>query len=231
MPLRPYFITPGCVLSLRMMEGAGNHLEDSSGYGNHGVLGKDNGTYPQWVQGKFPSVTNDYALDFDGLGAWVNCGNNNSLNITGELTVEAWFKAPDAQAGEQKIVSKGDFNDDGYQMFYDGTGDRWYFELDRAGSNDGCSFSWPRDSKWHHIVGTAKNTDRLDFYFDSVRKCWETGIGTWLGSTKNLIVGAYYTHFEGFFNGIIDEVRVYNRALSADEILAHYNNGRNPPSR
>jgi len=70
------------ILMLNVDEGTGNP-QDSSGKGNHGTI-----TGATWTtQGKFGN-----ALEFDGVNDMVNCGNDESLNITDRITVEAWIK-------------------------------------------------------------------------------------------------------------------------------------------
>lgn len=75
-------------------EGSGNYTYDYSGFNNTGTLHDSiivicsNGDCPIWITGKF-----DYALQFDGINDYVDVENSNSLNLTNEITIEAWVKS------------------------------------------------------------------------------------------------------------------------------------------
>jgi len=75
------FSQRGLVGHWRFNEGTGSTAKDSSPFGNNGTI---HGA--SWVRGKF-----GYALKFDGTDDYVDCGSDDSLNITDAITIEAWI--------------------------------------------------------------------------------------------------------------------------------------------
>jgi len=210
-------------------EGIGSKTQDSSVNNNEGNLYE-----AKWeADGKFSN-----ALSFDGLYDYVDCGNDTSLQITGAITIEAWIKTTQITRGE--IVSKYDAH----------WGERSYvFDIGYSGAgklalsisstkNPYTGFSMPsnitvNDGKWHHVVAVF---DPAGVY----AKIFVDGIdrsGTMSGllqssiavSARNLAIGAGYaasaTPNAYFFDGLIDEVRIWNKALDEGEIAYNYNLG------
>ena len=200
-----------------MDEETGYTAFDSSDYGNNGTLVNMN---PETC--RVDGMTgNGFALDFNGVNNYVSCGNNSSLNITNAITVEAWVK--NDGYGWQGIVSKWsggksyalstDWGNYGKAMFflsYDGTN---YYTVEGTT----CLVN----TGWHHIVGTYDG-NWMRLYVDGVQEGTPVNQAFNISvSTGNLIIGAWNPSSK-FFNGIIDEVKVYNRALSQDEIREYY---------
>ena len=77
-------------------DGSGVHIKDSSGLGNQGTI----------HGAKRVAVGNGYALRFDGVDDYVDCGNGESLNLLGPLTLEAWVKPEAPPRGEPGILGK-----------------------------------------------------------------------------------------------------------------------------
>ena len=84
----------------RLDDGSGTTAADSSGNGNDGTIQGD----PQWVAGKVGG-----ALEFDGDGDYVDCGNDAVFDITEEITLSVWINANDILNGEHNCwLGKGD---------------------------------------------------------------------------------------------------------------------------
>jgi hypothetical protein len=81
------------------------------------------------------------------------------------------------------------------------------------------------DGNWHHVVDVQRSKTDRELYVDNISRGTDTtSIGT--SSLNRTTIGARRTATTGnYFNGIIDDVRVYNRALGIDEIEALYNSG------
>ena len=182
---------------------------DSSVYGNHGELKGDAAWSQYGVFGK--------CLSFDGSGDYVDCGNDLSLNITDEITVEAWFNTNDDTV-RQRIVSKG-----ASQLVPGGRGFILEYvagaDIIRFATNDGTTITATTQTQtalagvWHHLAGTMDSSGNQKLYFDGVEVDSDTGAG--LSSTINddLFIGK-----PEFFNGLIDEVAIYPRAKTPKEI-------------
>jgi len=200
-------------------EGSGTTASDSSGNGNTATL--VNG--PTWTAGKI-----NQALAFDGLANYVSIPHANALN-TYPLTVTAWIKTG-TTSGARGIVNKyvaGSSN--GYQLFMNnGSLCAWYL---RDGSNyvyDGseCTLSTAgyANNQWHHVAFVVDGTGAR-LYVDGLQTASLGWIGTPGGPTTTQDV--HIGHYPGpsgaeYFSGLLDDVRIYNRALSASEIAAFY---------
>ncbi|MHC4122820.1 MAG: LamG-like jellyroll fold domain-containing protein [Planctomycetota bacterium] len=197
-------------------EGIGNTAYDSAG-DNHGSI---HGA--KWTSGRIGG-----ALIFDGVDDYVNCGNDSVFNITGPVTLSAWIKTSSpGKAMWQGIVTKGEILWK-IQKQLDGRG---YFEcwglkgapspgpyLQTVGVN-------MNDGQWHHIVGTYdKATMRI--YWDGAENNSFSVSGNIDTGGYPVYIGGVYGKPEYVFGGLIDDVRIYKRALSANEIKRIYQNG------
>lgn len=193
----------GLVAYYTFDEGSGSIAHDNSGNGNDGQ-----------IQGaKWVGLKKGCALEFDGLDDYVDCGSDESLNITEKITVEAWVYYQGGPLGPTSIVSKGD----GYSL---SASYNWFFLWCGKGT---APLLIP--DFWHHLVGTFDGAGATTkFYLDGaliyVRSSEEVGLASLANSVdKSLFIG------KGYFKGMIDEVKIYSRALSADEVDAHYEEG------
>ena len=213
-----YDFTNGLVGYWPMNEGSGTTAYDGSGNGNNGTLTNN----PSWTQGK---TGNGGALSFDGVNDYVNCGTNTSLKPTDAITVELWIKT--TQAALADVVSGGNFK---YLMYYHGNLTNKYMTWVVVRKNGGWihvdNTNLPLgDGNWHYIVGTFNGT-QLMYYQDGVWVATKNFAADTIDTDTNpLTLGCRYNGLEPF-NGLIDDVRIYNRALSAEEIRYHYNHGR-----
>ena len=198
----------------------GGTVADSSGQGKTGTYTTDNAaTEKSTASGK-----HDRGLTFDGTGDYVDCGTDSSLDITGnQLTMEAWVY-PTAWNGNDYVLSKyavaGGTGGYGMALTDEAGGQITYF-IDTGGATSQKFSSVTKEmNKWHHFVVTYDGS-HLTSYWNGVLKDSHSQTGN-IDTTTNtarigrLGTGAYY------FSGTIDEVRIYNRALSAAEIAAHY---------
>ena len=208
--LRPYFITPGCVGCWRFDEGTGTLVRDSSGYRNDGAA-----TDLSWVDGRIGK-----AGSFNGSSSYVNCENDGSLMPTSEITVESWIY-PTSFSGaihEDNIASN---EDNGYCLR---TGNGYPNFVIRGAGNwrEAISEEQININNWYHLIGTFNGT-QVKIYVNGILKRTLDYSGSITASTTDLFIGRFGYSAERWFTGLIDEVRIYNRALSAEEIKAHFN--------
>jgi hypothetical protein len=149
------------------------------------------------------------------------------------LTTSAWFKTTDATASYRSISSiYGSSNSAIAILQFDSGGGGCansqrvkYVVRDTSGgaSTSICSSNDLNDGAWHHVVGVSSSASNHTLYIDGVSQGNST---TSLGATAfNSMQVSSYAGTQ-YFPGSTDEVRVYNRALSATEITALYNSGR-----
>lgn len=191
-------------------EGSGITASDASGNGNAGALGNASlWTYPTWVvAGRFGN-----ALNFNG-SQFVNVSHSSSLNLTGNMTVEAWVNLNLTQLGPSAVVLGR--NASYYLKAYPAG-----FWANASGSFAGASSADDlRGTGWHFLAGTYDGS-AIRFYIDGVLKTTTPASGSIASNQNNLFIGSYNGTAE-FFNGTIDEVRMVNRTLSADEVALDY---------
>ncbi len=216
----------GNVLLLHLNEnttGAGQTIIDSSGENNNGTTFGDTDCTQT---GKFSK-----ACYFDGTGDYISITNSPELNPTGNMTITAWIKATTWETNnwEGTIVGHDDWNDgepcDGYVLR---TGDNG--KLSTVVCN-GTNWVGPMTGSvmstgtWYHI-GMKIDGAVISVYIDGVQRASITDPGfTMDPSEYSLEIGRSPYDTARLFNGYIDEVAIWNRALSDDEILKIYQRG------
>ena len=191
----------------------GNQVYDSSTYGNHGTL--MNGTV--W--------TGNGELSFNGTNDYVSVPDSTSLDITNEITISAWIYMNQYSTNWPKLVMKpyDTADTDPWELFnldlgHFGTYPRFILTDGIPGGNDitvsNSSYVLTL-GQWHNIVGTYDGTTS-SLYVDG--ELIASGSGVINIGTNDMplnIGGRIGVHG---FKGLIDEVRIYNRAVTLPEI-------------
>jgi len=178
------------------------------------------------ISGSYGSGQGNF-LSFDGTDDYVKVPNSASLNLTSAVTVEAWFYTSVVRDGV--IVWKAYTTHlPTYGISYFGS---TYNALsarvaDPGGTNHEIRITWSPDGKWHHVVMTYDGSVQKA-YLDGVLKGTSSWSGSIATSTYDVVVGDRET-LHAYFKGLIAHVRVYNRALSQDEILWNFRNPNSP---
>lgn len=195
-----------CVLWLEKAR-QGRQWVDTSKYGNNGAI--------------IGAAWRGDSLEFDGIDDYVDCGNHTSLNITEAITIEAWIKTPslivytaimwgETSAGKRRALL----------LWNGGSGNgRLYFSGYGAAANIDSGIRID-DNIWHHCVVTKNSSEFVKTYVDGVA-----------GGSGSVTLASYNytgTHIgQGVdgtepFNGAISLVRIYNIALTAEQVLETY---------
>uniref|UniRef100_A0A7V3J940 DUF2341 domain-containing protein n=1 Tax=candidate division CPR3 bacterium TaxID=2268181 RepID=A0A7V3J940_UNCC3 len=197
---------------------------DSSGNGNHGKS-CPSGAGSQPTTGKFGN-----AGYFDGSNDYVDIGNKDSLNFgTQSFTASFWVKNPPSTYG--RVVSK---------MNYTGTGDPndeagWYVSAISSGLDWGIgdgtniwtkptySYTFTTD-QWYLITGVFDREKGFFYGYVNGSLVGSTNISQYgsINNNRRFLIGRRDCSSPSYFNGFLDEVRVYNRALSPAEVRALY---------
>jgi len=224
------------ILWFKFNEANGTKTYDSSGNGfvgnfvgetfNNGRLGgascsPGSGFCPIWTTGWFGN-----ALDFDGGGDYVNVSDDSSLDINDTFTITAWIK-PNSYGpnGGGRIVNKYNSSSGFGYMFYvynSSANERELHFYGRGGTfNVGSTDGIIKMNEWQHVAVTY-NTTRIVFYWNGTPQ-GGTGITNYTGTNDvGLFIGnSSYSSRE--FDGIIDEVRIWNRSLNQTEIQNEMN--------
>jgi len=158
---------------------------------------------------------------FNGDNAYLDCGNDPSLDITDAITIEAWVK-PDTLSQDSIVVCQDVPSSSGKIAIGIYTTENkillgvTYNPVGLFGIS-----SYLTAGQWQHWVEVYDITnDTIKFYLDGKEQTLIDVYERFYTNGGTLRIGARET--ERYFNGAIDEVRIYNRALSADEIKTHY---------
>ena len=181
---------------------------------------------------KVPGI-NGQALNFKrSLSQSVNLGNPASLQITGAMTLSAWVKQTTLN-NNQYIISKGGSSGQrGWEMncIYDG-GLCGFFIAQDTNTLVAVGSNTPGIGEvgvWVHLVGVYTPSTSLKLYKNGIlRETNTTSIpASQFDQAINVVIGSRGNLADGLFmDGLIDEVRIYNRALSASEIADQYRAG------
>lgn len=190
--------------------------KDLSGNGNDGTI--YGAAFVDGISGK--------ALSFDGVNDYVEVHRSSILDINGKLlsdyTIELWFKTPCQNCGIFSIVG-------GSSTPPSPAHDRHIY----LKNGNLCQRIWNTqtictsdtnyaDSNWHHVAQNVQKGIGQKIFVDGVQKVSGTkDISDNIWADKIWIGFSDDASFD-YFNGIIDEVRIYNRTLSPDEIKVQY---------
>ena len=207
---------PGLLGHWTFDQGQGDTVEDSSGNGNTGEL-----VGAEWAKGAFGTV-----LHLTGKNSYAAIPQLGGLDGSNELTVEAWVLW-EAGGRYPNIVTGGQWSPGGFLVFVADNG--CSFRMGRPGARTGePDHKWQETSaplvsrfetgKWYHLVATFKRPE-LTTYVNGQKvgsARWDYPVG-YKGALEIGRWGGPSCH-----KGLIDEVKVFNRALSAEEVRASY---------
>jgi methionine-rich copper-binding protein CopC len=198
--------TTGLVAAFDFNAGSGTTVTDASSSHNNGTI-----TNATWVSnGQFGG-----ALSFNGTNSWVTIPSSSSLNLSSGMTLEAWVK-PATATGYGSVLFKETSGGDTYSL-YSVTGNS---QPPAAYINTNTVVYGPSAlslAGWSHLAATYDGTNLSLYVNGNLVNTTTTTIGPIQSSTGALRIGGNSVYGD-YFNGLIDEVRVYNRALNQGEI-------------
>jgi len=215
----------------KLNETSGNSTTDSSTNSNTGTLYNFDLT-KCWVQGKINN-----GLDFDGVDSYVSLGNGTTIsNIGGNsFTITAWVKLVTnvTTSASYDIISNNGGTTQGTYIFTlidSGDNDTVLARgtiYTSGGAQTVTGSTKLNDSAWHHIAFVLNTSGTgLVIYVDGAKD--NTGTVTYSGTlaalTANVYLGERSAGTTNNFRGTMDDVRIYNTALTSTEITTLYNN-------
>ena len=222
----------GLVGYWKMDDNAANtDVLDSSGYGNDGTFNDTTGNPNTDAHDTTGEI--DGALIFDGTDDYVNCGGDSSLMDRQTLTASAWIKADTFSRGDgydvfmvvclEQAVSSFDWGlrvDSGYPKFWIRV---------PTGYKSAASASAISTGDWYHLAGTWERyggNDNLKIYVNGVLKATNTVNENLRTDGTQISIGRMlHNTVNEYFDGDIDDVMIFDRVLSPDEIKAMYERG------
>jgi len=204
------FNTGRLVAWWKLDDDSGNTAADSSGNNRNGTLMGD----VSWVDG----ITGG-ALTFDGDGDYVDMGKDPGFDITNQITVSAWIKVNAFDKDWQNVISKGDR---AWRLQRNQSKNTLEFAcsgLVVPGSDWGPIYGNidVNDGHWHHVAGVY-DQEKIYLYIDGSLDASAAASGTIRVNEAPVYIGENSQIPNRFWNGMIDDVRIYNYALSAEEI-------------
>jgi len=197
---------------------------DLSGNNNTGTL-----TNMNQRSSVVPGVAGQ-GLNFDGVDDYVMISDNDSLDFgTGNMSVCAWVKTSSAFNDSRNIFDKDmpEVGNPSYLLYIDGGNARFILGTS-GGDYVAVSSTNVNDQQWHYICATRNSgsANGVKIYIDGIQNgSMATDNGGTVSNAEDVYIGRF-DGASGAFPGLIDDVRIYNRALSASEVKQLYNMGR-----
>jgi len=203
------------VMGMWLFNDTGDVGKDSSKNGNNGkVEGK-----PEWTdKGKFGG-----GLNFDAIDDLIKVPMTIDYK---EITVMVWVNESGSPV-RPRIVSNDhtDVSNKGFQLMYNTAGSGSWFDIGTGGGNAAAQFAYlATKGDWYHYTGTYDGS-KIKAYINGEMKAEGSISGTIADSGIDLYIGSSTYGFSDGLKGVIDEVAIFDKALSADDITIVMNNG------
>jgi hypothetical protein len=193
--------------------GSGTTWTDLSGSGNNGTL----------VNGPTYSSANGGSLSFDGVNDYVSVSNTSQLRPSTELSIGMWIKANSITATWVTLFGQNPYLQGGPLIFLENGGSLIRALHYRNGNEVRCNTNYSiSTSQYTYVVFTFKTGDAIRSYFNGVAN---TTVALSAGTFSYNTINPYLIGHTGnsWLHGNIAQVSIYNRALSAAEVLQNYN--------
>lgn len=212
--------TTNLVAFWRMNEGTGTSV--SSETGNHSGT-----TYnsPTWVTGKSGT-----ALSFNGTSQYVGITKTTALDVTASaISLMAWVN-PTTTAGIRRILnlpySETGGNEKYSILINAGTFQCLLKNTSGSGLEDGPSFAFTTTGSWSHLCAVYNGSNILLYINGSAVGTPYSRIGPVVASINGDVqIGRFGPTWGQYFSGVIDDVRIYSRAITATEVGTVYSLG------
>jgi hypothetical protein len=204
-------VAGGLVGAWGFNEGAGGTAADVSGFANNGTLAGATWTALGKIGG---------GLAFNGTSAELAVADAASLDLTSAMTLEAWVYPTTASTDWRSILAK---NTDRYYLMASSDPQGMPAAGGTFGSGNANVFGTqllPLNT-WRHVAATFDGAS-LQLFVNGASVASTARSGPLTTSAENLLIGA--DHYGEYFQGVLDEIRIYNRALSLPELQADMNN-------
>jgi fibronectin type 3 domain-containing protein len=203
---------PTLVAAYSFDEGSGAAVTDASGNNHFGTISGATWT----TTGKYGG-----ALSFNGTNASVDLGALGTFYQAG-FTLEAWVQKQSATKNDVTVLGTWTATQGGGPMIWvDHIATHYQLTMNQGMSNYLDSGQNPVAAVWQHLAVTFNGTTAR-FYIDGVEVA-NRAVSVGIGASNSWRIGAYGSTPGGFFDGLIDEVRIYSRALSATEVQTDMN--------
>ena len=188
------------------------------------------------VSDTVPSFSNTYSVDFDGTNDYVDCGGSSDFSFTdgsgndSAFSISAWVKFDNTNRA--RLLSKDTSTSSREYLFGTNATNKFNMLLGNGSVNlDIQNNTTLNNTDWFHVVATydgSETASGLKVYVNAdASSLTNNSLGSYSGmpsTSGNLEIGRF-ANGHSFFNGLVDEVAVFNSALSASDVTAIYNSG------
>ncbi len=194
--------------------GTAGEVIDSSGYNNHGTSVSS----PTIVTGRFGN-----AGDFNGSSSYITVADNSILEPAYGLSLSVWLKREGGVGTRQIFLGKGDGQTNATSQYWMELNTSNQLVFYTSTSSSGGSFAATDKTitdttQWHHVVMTWDGTTAKIFLDGQQSSVTSGRTGTLVNTTYAYGIGKLGAFTGLHFNGLLDDSRIYDRALNADEI-------------
>ena len=185
-------------------------------------------TSTQTVEVAVAGIANNYSMSFDGSDDYIDAGNSSSLVITGNFTISAWINL-DTQTGYRRIIGKANSTntrcnyglglENGYKPGVIANSGSWYSNYSTTALNTGT---------WYHLAGVYDGSNFILYVngvLDNTTSVSGFNISTAASDTSgdDLLIGAKPIYSSENFAGMMDEIAIWNTALTSTQVSEIYN--------
>ncbi|MEM4736487.1 MAG: DUF2341 domain-containing protein [Nitrososphaeria archaeon] len=212
----------------------GSKVNDSSGNGNLGTItigatgsqtsvGTCSTSSTAWGNGAIGKF--NHSLNFDGTDDYINFGDNSNFDFgTNDFSYCFWIKTIDT-AGQ--VVGKGVWSYDAWGSYISSGKVRFEMKIENPpGNNYTTDSAVINDGNWHHVCGVYDRDTSLNAYTDgqltSRNTSFSSAVNYDISNSSNFAIG---NGSPGYLSGQLDEIQVFNYALTANQIKSLYNQG------
>ena len=176
------------------------------------------------------SAVGSHAASFDGSSSLISVPHGSSIQFSSAFSVSLWTNAASfpSPGGTQMIVKKDPAGNDyqaNYKMSYNGLDDvfRWSIGNSAGDGYNAVSYSAPSTNTYYHIVGTWDGST-VEMFVDGQSAGTTAFSGTPYSTTGDLYFG-YDPRFGSYYDGLVDDPRIYDKGLSQTEVQNLMNTG------
>ncbi len=179
------------------------------------------------------SKNDNYSLDFNGSSDFISCGNDPQIQLTGDISISAWFKT--SSTSTMIIAAKRDSplggTTLGWQVYC--TGGNIAFNVTRSGPATTTAVGGTNiaDGEWHHVLCTINQDSQIAIILDgSTERTASLAFGTFIDSNSDLRIGYNQVGSQHYyFNGEISEVALFDYLASGATLYGNATSGAGNP--
>ncbi|MBI5217863.1 MAG: hypothetical protein HY958_02920 [Bacteroidia bacterium] len=195
------------------------NANDESGNGNNGTV---NGA--ALTTDRFGNTGKAY--NFDGVNNYIEIADNQVFHSLNQITLSVWFKANDSTNAWVKLIGKH-YNASSGSFYLIWEHNYVRFSAITSFQYGGIVSGNLVDGNWHHAIGVYDGS-LMSLYIDGLLVNSSANFGT-INETNDALTIGRSESWNEYYNGLIDDIRIYNRALTPAEITALYYEGAPAP--